>query len=43
MTQMIRYGASTSIQSLSAGIVDTGTTLMLIASGMLHICHRGSY
>ncbi|KAJ3477060.1 hypothetical protein NLI96_g10724 [Meripilus lineatus] len=30
--QTIRYGASTSIQSLTAGIVDTGTTLVLIAS-----------
>ncbi|KAF8899045.1 aspartic peptidase A1 [Infundibulicybe gibba] len=32
ITQTIRYGASTHIQSSSAGIVDTGTTLVLIAS-----------
>jgi cathepsin E len=32
VTQTIRYGASTTIQASSAGIVDTGTTLVLIAS-----------
>ncbi|KIP11123.1 hypothetical protein PHLGIDRAFT_64293 [Phlebiopsis gigantea 11061_1 CR5-6] len=32
ITQTIRYGTSTSIQTSSAGIVDTGTTLLLIAS-----------
>ncbi|CAL1694484.1 unnamed protein product [Somion occarium] len=33
--QTIRYGASTSILSSTAGIVDTGTTLTLIASDAL--------
>jgi len=32
ITQTIRYGASTSILSTNAGIVDTGTTLLLLAS-----------
>jgi len=32
IVQTIRYGASTSIQTSSSGIVDTGTTLVLIAS-----------
>jgi len=32
ITQTIHYGASTTIQASSAGIVDTGTTLVLIAS-----------
>ncbi|KAF9469814.1 aspartic peptidase A1 [Collybia nuda] len=32
ITQTIRYGASTTILSTNAGIVDTGTTLLLLAS-----------
>ncbi|KAF7436454.1 hypothetical protein PC9H_003287 [Pleurotus ostreatus] len=35
INQSIRYGASTSILSSTAGIVDTGTTLVLIASDAL--------
>ncbi|KAI0695610.1 aspartic peptidase A1 [Cytidiella melzeri] len=33
INQSIRYGTSTTIQSTTAGIVDTGTTLTLIATG----------
>ncbi|KAL0951624.1 hypothetical protein HGRIS_008305 [Hohenbuehelia grisea] len=33
INQSIRYGASTTILSSTAGIVDTGTTLVLLASG----------
>lgn len=33
INQQIRYGTSTSILSNTAGIVDTGTTLTLIATG----------
>jgi cathepsin E len=32
--QTITYGASTSIMASSAGIVDTGTTLILLATGV---------
>lgn len=32
ITQTVRYGASTTIQSNTAGIVDTGTTLLLLSS-----------
>ena len=32
--QSIQYGASTRILSTTAGVVDTGTTLTLIATGL---------
>ena len=34
--QEIRYGTNTDILAPTAGIVDTGTTLTMIASGMLY-------
>jgi cathepsin E len=33
INQSIRYGTSTPILETAAGIVDTGTTLILMASG----------
>lgn len=33
INQSIRYGSSTPILETTAGIVDTGTTLILMASG----------
>lgn len=39
--QSLRYGPSTALLTNSAGIVDTGTTLLLIASGRCpHLEHR---
>lgn len=35
INESIRYGTSTTILSTTAGIVDTGTTLLLIASDAL--------
>ena len=35
INQSIRYGSSTTVLSSTAGIVDTGTTLTLIATGKL--------
>ena len=35
--QSIRYGTSTSILSNTAGIVDTGTTLILISTGLFSL------